>query len=93
MKYSKILCGCVLSAVLFAGGIAMADDVKLQSTPEMLEKYKNTKVYYLTDMPGKIEDFEKAIEKNPLDPENYFQIAIRYENKAYVEKDEFKKAI
>ena len=93
MKYSKILCGCVLSAVLFAGGIAMADDVKLQSTPEMLEKYKNTKVYYLTDMPGEIEDFEKAIKKNPLDPENYEQIAIRYENKADVEKDEFKKAI
>ena len=93
MKYSKILCGCVLSAVLFAGGIAMADDVKLQSTPEMLEKYKNTKVYYLTDMPGEIEDFEKAIKKNPLDPENYAQIGVRYSNKAYEEKKLFEKGV
>ncbi len=93
MKYSKILCGCVLSAVLFAGGIAMADDVKLQSTPEMLEKYKNTKIYYAIDMPGEIEDFEKAIKKNPLDPENYAQIGVRYSNKAYEEKKLFEKGM
>lgn len=93
MKYSKILCGCVLSTVLFAGGIAMADDGKLQSTPEMLEKYKNTKVYYLTDMPGEIEDFEKAIKKNPLDPENYAQIAVRYTNKAHDGKDIFERGM
>ena len=71
----------------------MADDVKLQSTPEMLEKYKNTKVYYLTDMPGEIEDFEKAIKKNPLDPENYAQIGVRYSNKAYEEKKLFEKGV
>lgn len=91
-NFSKTLCVLVTGLILQAGMIAFADTT-LQSTPEMLEKYKNVKVYYLTDMPGEIEDFEKAIKKNPLDPENYSQIAVRYANKAYSEKDIWEKTM